>query len=452
MTDNAVFGCAIADIDGTVRYVNTAFAAAHGYVPEELIGRNLSIFHSEQQLPQVIEANEILKTTGSLSITEIAHMHRNGTEFPMLMGGITLKNAQGEPEQFVVSAIDISERKRSEHALLEREAQYRDLFENAPDAVFIADIESGRILRANSVAAVLTGRDVNDLIGMHHNDLHPASQRDYSEDSFSYHAGRSALRAFESSNIETVVIRLDGTTVPVDVTAAQVRYQGRRCLMGIFRDISAQKEANARIKALLVEKENLLKEVQHRVKNVMRTMGAMLSLQAASTEQADVVAALNDAASRFRTIELLYNDLYRSNTHGSSSLNNYLTKLIGGIVEFFGGTQTLQIKTSIADIHLPDTTLTTIGLMVNELITNAMKYAFGHSTSGLLQVCGEVHDSNVIISVHDNGPGLPSDFDIQNADGFGITMVQAFAQQLQGTFEVENEGGTLATLSFPLVQ
>ncbi len=448
MTDNAVFGCAIATVDGTVRYVNAAFAAVHGYEPAELVGRHLSIFHTKEQLQQVLEANEILKATGTASITEIGHLHRDGTEFPMLMGGITLNNEQGDPELLVVSAIDISERKRFEQALLESEAQFRDFFESAPDAVFIADIEIGRILKANSAAVALTGHAVAELIGMHQSNLHPPAQQDYSRESFSHHAGLPTERSF-TAHIESEVMRADGTTVPVDVAASQVMYEGRRCLMGIFRDMSEQREAERRIQALVGEKENLLKEVQHRVKNVMSTMGAMLSLQAASTKEPAVSSALSDAATRFRSIELLYDHLYRDDTHSSGSLTAYLSRLVEGVVGFFGSIPGLEVELECADIYLPDKTLSSIGLIVNELITNAMKYAFFQQANGRLSVRAELLNGQVTVSVQDNGPGLPADFDARTSGGFGLNMVQAFAEQLRGAVVFEQDCGVTVKVVFP---
>jgi len=449
MTDNAVFGCATADVDGRVRYVNAAFAAVHGYEPAELVGRHLSIFHTKEQLQQVLEANEILKATGATNITEIGHVHRDGTEFPMLMGGITLNNEQGVPELLVVSAIDIRDRKRSEQALLEREAQYRDLFENAPDAVFIADIDTGRVLSANSAATTLTGRAVDELVGMHHNSLHPPTRQDYSEETFSHHAGLPTVTSYASSHLENEVLRADGTTVPVEVTASKVMYEGRRCLMGIFRDLSERKESERRIRALVAEKENLLKEVQHRIKNLMRTMGAMLSLQAAAADEPSAVTALSDAATRFRSIELLYDNLYRSDAHSSGSLNAYLTPLIDGVVEFFGSTEAVRVETTLAEVHLPDKMLSTVGLIVNELITNAMKYAFAQRATGQLAVRGEVLNGNIVITVQDDGPGFPENFDAQTSGGFGLTMVQAFAEQLRGTVVFERSSGTMVKVVFP---
>ena len=448
ITDHALFGCAIASVDGTLRYVNAAFAEAHGYQPEELIGRNLSVFHTEEQMQAVIAANETLRTTGTPTIVELGHVHRDGTEFPMLMSGITLKDDKGHPELFVVSGIDISDRKRHETALQEREAQFRGLLENAPDAVFIADRETGFILSANSAGCAMTGRTIDELTGLHHNNLHPQEIQDRTADNFSRHAHEREENASRTA-IESEVVRRDGTIIPVEVKASHVMYQGRPSLMGIFRDISDRKESEQRINSLVAEKENLLNEGQHRIKNVMRTMAAMLALQTEATHDSSAVMSLKDAASRFQSIELLYDQLYRNESHGRGALKPFLTRLVDGVVEFFGGAA-LKVETSIVDVDLPEKTLSTVGLIVNELTTNAMKYAFNGRSGGTLTVRGEIADGMVVITVQDDGPGLSTDGAVPPAGGFGLTMVRAFVEQLRGTVVFQPTGGTTATVTFPL--
>ncbi|TVQ27735.1 MAG: PAS domain S-box protein, partial [Spirochaetaceae bacterium] len=448
ITDNALFGCAIAGVDGTLRYVNAAFAAAHGYEPEELIGKDLSVFHTEDQLRVVFAANEELKATGAASIREIGHVHRDGTEFPMLMSGITVNDQHGTPEMLVVSAIDISDRKRSEEALLERETQFRQLFENAPDAVIIADAGTGCIINANSVACRLTGRAIEDLIGRFHNDLHPERIQNDTAQAFMRHTQEDPATAGQDS-IESEVVRLDGTIVPVEVKASHVTYEGRPCLMGIFRDISERRESDQKIRALVAEKENLLKEVQHRIKNVMRTMAAMLALQVESTHDASAAASLTDAASRFQSIELLYDQLYRDETHGNGSLSSFLPRLVKGVVDFFGSSVP-SVETIVADVQLPEKTLSTVGLIVNELTTNAVKYAFNGRPGGRLSVRGEVVDKAVVITVRDDGPGLPKGAEARTAGGFGLAMVHTLVEQLKGTVSFNQSAGTTVTVAFPL--
>jgi PAS domain S-box-containing protein len=120
IADNAVYGKAIADLEGNLLYVNRFFAELHGYTPEELIGKNLTVFHSPEQLDQVTMANSLLHQRGYFSPREIWHAHRDGLEFPMLMSGLLLKDDQGKPQYLAASAVDITERKAVEAALKQK--------------------------------------------------------------------------------------------------------------------------------------------------------------------------------------------------------------------------------------------------------------------------------------------------------------------------------------------
>ena len=148
-------------------------------------------------------------------------------------------------------------------------------------------------------------------------------------------------------------------------------------------DISDRKRNEERILALVGEKETLLKEVQHRIKNTMNTMVSLLSLQAAALgDQSPAATALKDARSRFRSMELLYDQLYRTESHDSGSVGEYLDRLVDTVVGLFPGSESLTVQKEIEEFPLDVKRLSTLGLVVNELVTNAMKYAFA-GTSGV---------------------------------------------------------------------
>jgi PAS domain S-box-containing protein len=123
ISDEANYGAAMTDLDGNLIYVNSYLANVHGYIPAELIGKNLSIFHSKEQLKQVEEINQSLREMGSYNAKEVWHTHRDGSEFPMLMNGMIIKGDNGEPSFMAATAIDISERKQAEEERRQLEAQ-----------------------------------------------------------------------------------------------------------------------------------------------------------------------------------------------------------------------------------------------------------------------------------------------------------------------------------------
>lgn len=215
-------------------------------------------------------------------------------------------------------------------------------------------------------------------------------------------------------------------------------------------------ETERRNAELVGEKENLLKEVQHRIKNTMNTMVSMLSLEAeALQEYPEAAAALSDAQSRFRSMEILYDQLYRTESHDRGSTGTYVTELVDKVVELFPAGRTVTVETDIDDVSLEAERLSTLGLIVNELVTNAMKHAYRERSNGKLSVRLNRRDGSIVLSVADDGPGFPEDslradgsVDAQTGSSFGLSMVGALAEQLGATIYFEQDAGTRAVLEF----
>ncbi|MBD3307426.1 PAS domain S-box protein [candidate division KSB3 bacterium] len=162
--DAANYGMAIADLSGDLIYVNDYFAAIHGYTPAELRGENLRIFHNSDQLPEVLAVITTLVEEGGFSPQEIWHTHRNGRVFPMLMSGVVIKDADGNPLFMAATAVDLTERKHAEEALHKSEETTRALLNATTDIALLID-PSGTILAANQTLAQHTAKPLEELIG-----------------------------------------------------------------------------------------------------------------------------------------------------------------------------------------------------------------------------------------------------------------------------------------------
>ncbi|TVR51216.1 MAG: PAS domain S-box protein [Spirochaetaceae bacterium] len=247
-------------------------------------------------------------------------------------------------------------------------------------------------------------------------------------------------------------------------------------MVGVTLTRIRTEEQNAR---LVREKETLLKEVQHRIKNNMNVMTSLLSLQAHQVRGNRVVEdILNDVRSRFRSMQILYDRLYRTDMHDGGSLDDYLQVLVRQVVELFPAAARVRVtvesgryacRTADADESkapepclLDSKRLSTVGLIVNELVTNAMKYAFRDDVgaddldipTAHLTVTTVCREEIIEILVEDNGPGLPDSFDPANSSGFGVMMVQAMVGQLNGTVRYESSRareshGTRVIVAFP---
>jgi len=206
--------------------------------------------------------------------------------------------------------------------------------------------------------------------------------------------------------------------------------------------------ADEKIKSLLAEKELILKEVHHRIKNNMGTIQSLLSLQAMSLQESSAVAALEDARNRVGSMMILYEKLYLSQTFEEVSVPDYLGSLVDEIVANFPEGHSVRIEKAIDGFLLPVGKIQPLGIMVNELVTNIMKYAFRGRSEGLITLSASLEDGRVSIMLRDDGNGIPVSVSFENSSGFGLMLVGILAKQLQGTIRIERNGGTAIFLEF----
>lgn len=223
----------------------------------------------------------------------------------------------------------------------------------------------------------------------------------------------------------------------------------------VFAEITAnglrRKAAEARIEGLLEEKEALLKEVHHRIKNNMNTMISLLSLQSRACKDGDdAVQALQDAMGRLQSMSTLYDKLYRGEDLRSLSLADYLPSLVREIVSTFPGGEGVELVFKVDDIRLGTRQLPLVGIIVNELVTNAMKYAFPAAKGGTLAVSAHGRKARVVLTVEDDGVGLPDGLDSGHSGGFGLSLVQILTKQLDASLTIGGSRGACFALDFPV--
>lgn len=217
-----------------------------------------------------------------------------------------------------------------------------------------------------------------------------------------------------------------------------------------FFDITDMKQKEEKIKKLLEEKELVLKEVHHRIKNHLSVINSLLSLQTDMTEEPIAIAALKDAMGRVQSMMMLYEKLYLTANFSRISVANYLPFLVDDIIANFPNRNSVKVQKKIDDVVLDIKRVQLLGIVINELLTNIMKHAFIGRESGMISLSIIQNGEIVSLSIHDNGNGMPESIDFENSTGFGLMLVGMLTKQIDGTIRIERLEGTTVILQFEI--
>ncbi len=236
----------------------------------------------------------------------------------------------------------------------------------------------------------------------------------------------------------------DIVNVESDESGKPVRHRG------ILLDVTELKEAEEETAHSLEEKEVLLRELHHRVKNNLAVITSLLSLQSSHMGSKSAEEILQESRNRIMSMALVHEQLYQTKDFSNIRILNYLESLLMNIVSSYGpGKGMVVIERDIADISISIDVLIPLGLIVNELVTNSLKHAFGPGQKGLIKVSFTNPGANdYVITVSDDGKGMPENLDVEKSDTLGLKLVNILVAQLEGTLEFESKEGTAFTIGF----
>ena len=336
-------------------------------------------------------------------------------------------------------------RDRDKVAAYDREAALREgraRLATFAEATFegIVESEAGRIEDCNEQFARMLGYTVSALRGMEIANLTAPEDRD-----------RVAANIGEGreSTIEHAALRKDGTRIVVEARGRSVSAGSARRHTAV-RDITERKQAEERTQASLREKEVLLKEIHHRVKNTLQVISSLVDLQAAALDNPALYGLFQNVRDRVRSMALIHEKLYQSESLARVDFAEYARSLLNYLWRAHGRSEAnIRLALDLQVVWLSVETAVPCGLILNELATNALKHAFRDRSEG--EVAVELHagaDGLVRLRVRDNGVGLPAGLDWQQSRSLGIRLVQMLAKQLNGTVEASTNRGAEFRLTF----
>jgi two-component sensor histidine kinase len=222
--------------------------------------------------------------------------------------------------------------------------------------------------------------------------------------------------------------------------------------MGIVIDITARKHMEEQLEVSLREKEVLLKEIHHRVKNNLQIICSLLGLQSEGIHDPDLRELFHESERRIRAMALIHETLYQADDLARFDVAHYLRTLSTQLFRSYGvSDRRIALKIHVENLSLALDTAIPCGLVFNELLSNALKHAFLNEQTGEITITFEaIPAGHATLRVQDTGVGFPEGLDFRDTDSLGLQLVCALTKQLQGTIELERNGGTTFTLTFPL--
>ncbi len=327
------------------------------------------------------------------------------------------------------------------------EERFRDLAELLPEAIFESDT-SMNITFANQKACELFGYSPEDFNrGLNGADLLTPEELNHAEESFP--KWRDDLA---STTDEFLALRKDGSTFPISFRTSTILKEGIVSgFRGIIIDITERKRAEEQIKASLKEKEILLQEIHHRVKNNMAVIVSLLKLQMHQIDDERIKAALKESQNRVYSMSAVHETLFCSDNLSDILIEPFIGKIVEFVFRSYQmSTNQISLKTEFDPIKLSIDKAPSLGLIVNELISNALKYAFPDNRDGEINLSiKKISTEEMKVTIKDNGIGMPKNTDWDKSSGLGLQLVNNLVEsQLGGSLKVMSDEGTRFIIRF----
>jgi PAS domain S-box-containing protein len=427
-------------------YISPSVQKLCDYTAEEVMSRSLDEIFTPESYNVIKKtfAEEMAReqTDGQVDsdrsiLLELDHLCRDGSISPVEIKISALRDQNKKLIGILGVTRNITDRKRAEE-------KYQTLIENINIAICV--IQDMKVKYINPKSIDITGYSIEELKSRDFVEfIHP----DDREVMFQRHMQRlSGEKIAEDFHFR--IIDKSGNTRWMEYGAMAIDWEGKPGLLSFMTDITERKLAEEKIKLSLYEKDMLLKEIHHRVKNNMQVISSLLNIQSRHVSDERDKELFKESQNRVRSMALIHEKLYQSGDLSRINFAKYLTSITKELFHSYQiSPELIELTADVTETHLGIDIAIPCALIINELVSNSLKYAFPDGKPGHIQISfNQDKKGTYTLTVSDNGIGFPKDINFQNTESLGLQLVNTLTKQLNGKIELDRKKGTRFTISF----
>lgn len=426
-------------------YSNPAFARITGYTVDELLALK------PEEFTKLVHPDDVKKIWKNLRKRLAGYdipphykfkgLTKDG-KTKMLDLYASIIEYEGSPATLGL-ILDITEQYEAEEKLKQRTKLIETIVNNISLGIAVKEIDTGKYFFINN--------ELKNILGLSEDEI-PDIER---------LLGKIKAKTENKKNItllsrpdELIWEDLEITTKSGDkkyVSAKKIPLYDQNLLIYTVQDVTEQLKAEEFLKNSIAEKEILLREIHHRVKNNLQTISSLLDLQAESITEEKILEAFRSSQSRIKSMALIHERLYKAEDLSKIKAGEYIVKLIDYLEDTYTSPSLdIEITTDIENLFLNLDVAIPCGLIINELVSNSMKYAFPENRRGRISVSLQPDNfNNLILTISDNGKGMPLEILAQDSQTLGLQLVKLLVKQLNGKIEIDGTNGTIIKIIFP---
>jgi PAS domain S-box-containing protein len=432
------------DIDGYLLEVNETWLEKMGYSREDVIGKWFGDFLAPESVEIFKENFPRFKQEGEIFDVTFHMSRSDGSKIIVSFDGKIGYDRLGNFKQTHCIFQDITEQKKAQKALKESEQYYKTIFENTGTATIIVEADN-TISLVNTEFEKLYGRSKEDIVGKRK--WHEFVSEEYLPMMKEYHATRRINPETVPRNYEFDFIDASGKLKNIFTTIAIIPGTGKSLVS--LQDITDGKDAEKQLKTSLNEKDMLLREIHHRVKNNLQIISSLLNLQSRYIDDKGALDVFTESQNRVRSMAIIHEKLYNSQSMSSIDFGDYITDLTDSLFyNYRVDPSRIVLNKKMDKIFFDVDTAIPCGLIINELITNCLKHAFPGDNNGTINIELMKEGSNYHLNISDDGVGFPDNIDYKNTESLGLQLVNNLVNQIDGTLDLDGKDGTSFKIVF----